>query len=276
MSETIIKGEPIYFAHSLNPEFKELLIVPLSDLHYGNPLCSIKHFRRTLGFIESAPNIYTIVNGDMIESATRLSKGDVYTQKETPMAQAKIVSDMLMPIKDRILGMTMGNHERRVYNEVGDDLSSYMAERLGVPYRAEGLLLKVSFGNENNRTEGRPYTYFIYATHGYGGARTKSAKAVKVERLSNWIHADVYVQSHDHVVNIAPDVYLIPDPRNHIDSDTGFRIGSVVAHRKMLVKTGAYIKWGGYSEALGFPPVDLVCPIIKLMGTGKPNVRVEI
>ncbi len=179
----------------------------------------------------------------------------------------------LTPIKDKILGMTTGNHEARI-KEV--DISKDIAKALNVPYRPEGILLKISFGDFNNRTPGKPYTYWGYATHGYGGARTKSAKAVKVERLSTWIHADFYVMSHDHVANVAPDIYLIPDPRGTPDTKTGFTMGKISAHRKMLVKSGAFLYWGGYSEAGGFPPVDLSQPVITLSGESKPRVNVLI
>ncbi len=181
------------------------------------------------------------------------------------------------------MGMTTGNHENRVYQETGIDISQDLACALGIPYRPEGMLLKVSFGDDNNRTSGRPYVYWGYFTHGYGGARTKSAKTVKVERLSSWIDADWYVMSHDHVVNVAPDVYLQADPRTHKETlwkgkttEREIDVGHVSAHRKMLIKSNAYIKWGGYSEMGGFPPVDLETPIIKLSGEGKPRIRVEV
>ena len=48
------------------------------------------------------------------------------------------------------------------------------------------------------------------------------------------------------------------------------------AHRKMLVKCNAFVKWGGYAEAGGFPPSDLAVPLIKLDGGGKKRVRVEV
>ena len=278
--DLIIEGEPIYYAWNLSPKFKELYILPFSDLHKGNPLCSEKHFLRDLSLLEK-PNYYAVFNGDMIEAIIRSSVGDIYTQKNTPQAQAEWVTKKLKPYKKKILGMTMGNHEYRIYRDTSIDLCRIMAKDLGIPYRTEGLMLKVSFGDNNNRTEGKPYVYWVYLTHGYGGARTKSAKAVKVERTGNWIHADVYIMSHDHVVNVAPDVYLLPDPRTKAEKDkdgneTGFTIGSVKAHRKMLVKSNAYLKYGGYGEMGGFPPVDLEIPIIKFSGQGKTRVRVEV
>ena len=277
MEESIIvQGEPIYYAHTLSPEFKELLLPPTSDAHYGNPLFSKHHFLRHVQFIADTENAVTILNGDLCESSIRTSKGEIYKQVGSPQDQRDWMIEMLSPVKHKILGMTTGNHEMRIYNEVGMDISKDIAKALGVPYRSEGLLLKLSFGSGNDSHEDRPYVYWLYVTHGYGGARTKAAKAVKVERVATWIDADCYVMSHDHVVNVAPDVYLKPDPRTHLDEATGFQVGKVTANRKMLVKSNAFLKWGGYAEMGGFPPVDLETPLIKFTGEGKRRVKVEV
>ncbi len=252
-----------WFGRVLDPNLTEVNVIVLSDLHYGNPYCSVKHFKRTVDFIKDNDNCFCFLNGDLCEAVTKLSKGDVYTQKITPQGQRDDVIIMLDSIKDKILGVTTGNHEQRIYNETGVDLTKDIAEALDVPYRAEGMLYKLAFGDCNNRTKGKPYVFWSYISHGYGGARTKSAKAVKVERMATWIHADYYAQSHDHVVNVAPNVYLMPDNRG-VEKDC-FLSGKVTAHRSMLVKTNAYLKWGGYAEAGGFPPSDLSTPVISLL-----------
>jgi UDP-2,3-diacylglucosamine pyrophosphatase LpxH len=252
-----------WFGRVLSPNLTELSIIVISDLHYGNPFCSIKHFKRTVDFIRNNDNCYCFLNGDLCEAVTKLSKGDVYTQKLTPQQQRDDVIIMLDPIKDKILGVTTGNHEQRIYNETGVDLTKDIAEALNVPYRAEGMLYKLAFGGGNESHTDKPYVFWSYISHGYGGARTKSAKAVKVERMATWIHADYYAMSHDHVVSVVPNVYLMPDNRG-IEKD-GFLSGKVTAHRSMLVKTNAYLKWGGYAEAGGFPPSDLATPVISLL-----------
>ena len=273
--------ELVYYARQLRSTLKSVKVVPLSDAHYGNPFFSKRHFLETRDYIKDTPEVYAIGNGDLCESSIRTSKGEIFRQVGSPQDQRDWIIKQLKPIKHKILGMTTGNHEARIYNEVGVDISKDIAEALNVPYRPEGMLIKISFGSGNEGHEDRPYVYWGYVTHGYGGARTKSAKAVKVERTATWIHADFYIMSHDHVVNVAPDVYLLPDPRTsaQIDEDgkeTGFTIGRVTAHRKMLVKSNAYLKWGGYAESLGFPPSDLTCPIITLHGTSKKRVSVTV
>ncbi len=253
-----------WYGKILSKEFKQIKVIVLSDLHYGNPYCSMRHFDRTLDFIKTNDDVYCFLNGDMLEAVTKVSKGDVYKQKITPQEQRNEVIDLLKPIKHKVLGVTTGNHEQRIYNETGIDLSSDIAKELDAPYRPEGMLFKLSFGDGNNNTKNKPFVFWSYITHGYGGARTKSAKAVKAERLSTWVHADWYAMSHDHVVNVAPDIYLMPDNRGMVDK-YNFLSGKVTAKREMLVKTNAFLKWGGYAESGGFPPSDLATPVINLL-----------
>jgi len=257
--------EPRWFGHILDKSFKHLRIVIISDPHYGNPLFSEKHFTRTIDFVKNNPDVYCILNGDLCESSLRTSKGDIYKQVGTPQDQRDWIIEKLTPLHDRILGMTSGNHEMRIYNEAGMDISKDIAAAFHVPYRQEGIFLKIMFGDGNDSVEGRPYVFWAYCTHGYGGARTKSAKAVKAERVAAWVHTDFIAMAHDHVVNVSPDVYLIPDNRGTVDTKTGFLTGKLTAHRKMLIKTNAYLKWGGYSEMGGFPPVDLATPVVMLL-----------
>ena len=255
-----------WFGKVLSPELTEVSIVILSDLHYGNPYCSVKHFQRTVDFIKNTANCYCFLNGDLLEAVTKLSRGDIYKQKTTPQEQRDKVIKLLQPLIGKVLGVTIGNHEQRIYNETGVDLMADIAEALDAPYRPEGMLYKLSFGKGNSRHDDKPYVFWGYLTHGYGGARTKSAKAVKVERTAGMLHADFYAMSHDHTVNVAPSIYLMPDNRGTID-DKGFLSGRVIAHREMLVKTNAFLKFGGYAEMGGFPPSDLTTPIVQLITT---------
>jgi hypothetical protein len=253
-----------WYGKVLDKGLDSVRLVILSDLHYGNPYCSLKHFQRTLDFIKRIDNCYCLLNGDLLESVTKNSKGDVYTQEVNPQQQRDDVIQMLEPIKDKVLGVTTGNHEIRIYHETGVDLTKDIATALNAPYRAEGMLHKLSFGDFNNSVKDKPFVFWGYFTHGYGGARTKAAKAVKVERVATWINADWYALSHDHVVNVAPSIYLMPDNRGTIGQD-GFMSGLVHAKREMLIKTNASLRWGGYAEMGGFSPSDLSTPLIQLL-----------
>ena len=266
--DPLTPGEVVYYAHVLDTGFDEVLIPPISDAHFGNPLFSKERFLRTLGFL-GKPNAYSFLNGDLLESTLRTSKGEIYKQVGSPEDQRDQMIEWLYPYRESLFGAVDGNHCNRIWIEAGIHIMRDIAKTLGIPYRPEGLLHKISFGGGNESHAEKPYVFWGYHTHGYGGARTKSAKAVKVERTATWIHADFYAMSHDHVVNVAPDIYLLPDPRTRAEiskgEKTGFMIGKVTAHRKMLIKTNAYLKWGGYAEFGGFPPTDMATPLIRLL-----------
>ncbi len=259
-----------YIAWNLPQEFTELFLIPISDIHKGNPFFSEKHLDRTIEFIDRKPNAYWVNNADWLEAATRTSKGDVYTQTESPDKQAEYCVKRFKPIKKKGLGADSGNHCGRIYEQSGVDLAKWMADALEVPYRPEGMLIKISFGGGNSGHADKPYVFWLYMSHGYGGARTKAAKAKKVEDQPHFIHADLHIMSHDHIVNVSPDVQLIPDKRTYPVKDKAWEEGKVSAKRVMLVKSNAYLKWGGYSQRFGYPPSDLTTPVIKLMTPQSP------
>lgn len=258
-----------WFGKTLSKELTQLKLIILSDLHYGNPYCSEKHFLRTVDFIKERDDCYCFLNADLIEAAIRTSKGEIYQQVGSPDDQMRQVVEWLLPIKNKILGCTTGNHEIRIAELTGVDPSRYIAEKLEIPYRPNGMLFKLSFGSGNSRHPENPYVFWTYISHGYGGARTRGAKAVKVERLSYWLLADVFGMSHDHEVNVAPSVRFTADPRGTVN-DEGFLTGVVREHRVMLVKTNAFVKFGGYAEMGGFSPSDLSTPIINLLTPDSP------
>jgi len=243
----------------------------LSDLHYGNPYSDIKRWNHNLEYVAQQPNSFVILNGDLCESSLRTSKGDIYKQVGSPQDQRDQVIEWLKPVKKKILGMTTGNHEQRIWKEAGIDISEDIAKGVGVTnYDPEGIWLNLKFSTGANRVTGRPYSYWVYTTHGYGGARTKGGKAVKAERLATHIRADIYGMSHDHEVNVAPLVRLDPNPKTY--EKNGQRYGHAEAHRMELVKTNAYLKWGGYARSGGFSPPDLSTPAILLRGEDIPWV----
>jgi hypothetical protein len=276
MSSEILSGELIYHCQDLSNKFKEVIIVPISDIHYGNPMFSKHHLQKTIDFIQSSPNIYTILNGDLCECVLKTSKGDVFSQTVSPQKQRDFIIEAFSPIAPRVLGMTQGNHESRITDLTGMDINKDIATALGCPYGPEEILVKVSFGAGNARVKDGPYSYYIYATHGYGGARTKGAKNVKVERTSHQVYAHVYIMSHDHDASIQEGAFLTPHQRTYIDKATGFKVGSMMSIDKKLVKTGAYLKRGGYAARGGYDPVSLNIIEIKLKGEGKPRIRVEM
>ncbi len=271
-----IEGELCYFHWQLSTDLKRLVLLPISDLHYGSRFFHASLFENTISFVKDDPEVYVVLNGDLCESSIRSSKGDIYRQAGTPQDQRDWCIEKLSGIKDKILGCTRGNHEARIDKEVGIDICKDIANALDTAYNAEDLALKISFGDNNNYTANRPYSYYLYMRHGYGGARTIGAKASKAERMSKDVHADVIIESHDHQSFGFPVIYLIPDDRTYEVPGKRWKRGKYKAMRKLIVKSNAYLKWSDYARSGGFSPVDLLSPHIIFSGEGKPLVRVLI
>jgi hypothetical protein len=259
-----IPSELHWYGKRLDTQYKHIRFVIISDVHYGNPLFSLKHFQRTIDFIKNHDDVFAALNGDLLECATKSSKGNVYRQVQSPKQQRDDIIDILKPVKHKLVGMTTGNHELRL-QDADADFSEDIAKALEIPYRPAGMFYKLTFGRGNSSHDSKPYTFRGYWTHGYGGARTKSAKAVKAERLSAFTVSDFYAMSHDHDVNVAFLVKLQQDERGYKSQYEGFTQGKVSASRAVLIKTNAYLKWGDYSEMGGFMPSDLETPVLLLL-----------
>src|SRR3990172_3267835 len=94
-------------------KFKQIYLVPLADLHEG---CRDADHDVSDGYIKwiaDTPSAFTILNGDLLNSATKDSTPELYEDLVTPdMAYAKL-RERLLPIKDKILMITRGGHEEK-------------------------------------------------------------------------------------------------------------------------------------------------------------------
>jgi predicted MPP superfamily phosphohydrolase len=139
-----------WFGWQLDTQYKHIRILTLSDLHHGALLSSMKHFQKAIQFVKDNDDVRLVLSGDLCESTLKTSKGDVYQQVGSPEDQRDQVIETLRPVKEKILGMCTGNHEGRIYDVAGIDISKSIAKELHVPYRPEGILLKISFGEQKD------------------------------------------------------------------------------------------------------------------------------
>jgi len=264
-----MSSEIEWFGQTLDPQLRSLELFGLADKHTGNQFSDQDGWENAILYIKNKPQARAILVGDLLDSVLRDSKGDVYSQTMNPQYQRDRITDDLRPIASKLLGATTGNHEDRIYERTGVDLTSDIAKALAIPYDPDGIFLRIAFGDRCHRKLGEPFVYWVYATHGYGGARTKAAKAVKVERTAQFVRCDVAMMAHDHDANIAPAEMLEPD-EHHTRQENGWTKGNVKAHRTLLVKCSAFLKWGGHGRRKGFSPNTLIPPTVLLGGQDKP------
>ena len=172
-----------------------------ADWHIGDKYCELSEVKKGIEYIKETPNAYVILNGDLLNNATKTSVSDCYAELLTPMQQIDLLVDLLEPIKDKILLVTTGNHEARTYRTDGIDITSVVMNQLGLldRYCREGGLLFLKVGEQptvrntvNPRVKAQ-VLYAIYATHGSGGGRKEGAKAIRLADMASIVDADIYI-----------------------------------------------------------------------------------
>lgn len=217
---------------------EDLKVVLLNDLHIGSDAADLDLLDKVIEFIKES-KARVILNGDLIEGVTRLSKGDIYTQKMSPKQQADYVVQVLEPIKDQIDGVTEGNHDFRIMKETSIDIVEMICKDLGIKDKYMGIrgIVGYNVGGIN---------YSIDVHHGTGGGGTISSVENNMKRI--WkSDSDVMYCGHWHKQFAKPIKRFDIDHRN----------GSVIEVKRWMVcgntivNTADYAKRGAYEE--GFP-----------------------
>ena len=244
----------------LPKDLKSIELHTFADEHIGDAHSDVERVIERIEYVKNTPNAYAILNGDILDNATKTSIGDTYTQEFNPMEQLRRAVEMFGPIKDKILLITHGNHENRTYKKEGINLSSLIATQLGLTdrYTPTSAVLFIRFGSEA-KNHNRKIRYTIYALHGTGGGRKEGAKAIRLADLASIIDTDIYIHSHTHLPMIMKQGF------HRIDNNNS----AVMLVDKLFVNTAANLKYGGYGEAGAFKPSSMATPVIYLSGVKK-------
>lgn len=246
-------------SHRLSDQFTELQILPLADLHIGDIHSDGKKVLEWIEYIRTTPNCYTIINGDICDCAIKSSIGDVYGSALQPMAQLEQSVKIFGPIKDKILAVTPGNHENRIYKSDGLDLTQIMCAQLDIAdrYSPASALMFVRFGKQSKRHDERPVCYTIFQVHGAGGGRLEGGKVNRLMQLASIVDADIYIHSHTHLPAIVKSAYY----RTSLENDSVRKVD------KLFINTSSSLEYGGYGEVQCYKPNSIETPMIILDGT---------
>ena len=232
-----------------------------ADEHIGDNCCDIERLKARIAYVADTPNAYCVMNGDIMDYASRSSIGDIETREFNIMEQLEKATELFAPIKDKIIAITSGNHEGRSYRKEGIDISKVIAAQLGLAdkYAPAAAMVFLRFGEQDLKNHSRPQIYTVYLLHGSGGGRKEGAKAIRLADMASIIDADIYIHSHTHLPMIMKLGYFRTDLKN-----------SAVANvTKLFVNTASNLNYGGYGEAGEFKPNSKDTPVIYLNGHKK-------
>lgn len=236
---------------------KEMNVVFLGDCHLGDKNFDEEKLKKDIKWIKSQKNTVVILMGDMINTGLKDSVGaGSFDDTITPQEQLDQIYELLLPIKKQIIGIHIGNHERRIYERTSIDVIKNLAKQLNINYLESSAFNHIRFGNQ---------TYVIYSTHGSSGSTTLGGKINACIKLSSFIDADIYAMGHVHDLSAY--------------TRDGFRLSkqnkTLEEIKTYFVLTGHYLKYGGYAEEKLYSPGKVGFCMITLRAD-QHQVRIHI
>jgi predicted phosphodiesterase len=253
----------VVIRRDLSQDFDEIKLYAIADFHWADPNSNHKRIMEDIAFIRDTPNVFCVLNGDLMKCAIKSSISDCYGETLSPMQELAKCVEIFESIKDKILCVVPGNHEERHFRTNGIDVTRLMCQQLGIEgrYSPTTALVFLRFGRDagaNNHH--RPILYTIYVTHGNGGGRKDGSKIQRLADYATVVDADIYVAGHTHLGAGFKKGFHRPNPANN----------SVTKGVHLFVNTSASLEYdGGYGDRGGFDPPCLDRPIIYLSGERK-------
>lgn len=249
------------------PERPNLRIYPISDVHLGAAEHMEKQWAAFLSRIAEDPDAYLILGGDLMNNATRSGLSNVFEETVRPREAKRIITEMLMPVKEKILCMVSGNHERRSLKDADDDPSYDIACKLDIEhlYRENIAFVKIQMGNQAGDGLTNP-TYMLTVTHGAGGGMLTGGAVNRNERFGYVLDGvDALVVGHTHKPFVTQPAKILVDSRN----------GKVSVKPFKVISCTSWLDWGGYAAQKMLMPASHAPQIMTLCGTRK-EIKVEM
>lgn len=229
-------------------------ILPLADLHIGSSDVAMETIRNLVASAVGDPNMYVVLNGDMIDAQIYGGTGCAYGAP-APGSQIQTAIELLKPLADagRILCIMDGNHEERVSKAAGISPAQAIANGLGVSdaYVESTALIFLDVGS---------VSYTAYVTHGSNSTcREVSSKINRLTQLSDIVDADLYISAHSHLPAVFRGGFMRVDRESH----KAYKV------EHLFVNAASALDYSRYAELQGYAPSSSVYPVISLNGSAR-------
>lgn len=189
---------------------KQLNLWFLNDLHVGNNGFQKESLLSTIEKIKKDKNAVVILNGDLGDyirnNDPRYLVNDVDQLYPDIEDQYFAIIDFLAPIKDKIIGVGMGNHEFTIWKHNGFNLTKMLATHFGVDYYEDLCLFEFTIGKKKHKVTS-------LVTHGCGGSGTIAGVArwisKQVQKMS--ITPDICAVGHFHKLDVITNPVFAKD-----------------------------------------------------------------
>lgn len=225
-------------------------IFTISDLHLGSPQCDYLTFLKHCELLADTPNLYAIIQGDVLEwSISPRMMDATLNQVLPPNVQARTFRAIIDEIADKIVAAIIGNHEGRVERFTGFDIGEYLYDALqkarGGFYMRDGGLLEIKVGSQE-------YSWLVMHGDMMRGNSMYSNTA-NVSRLARHGTGFFDVMSSGHIHE--PEVKVVWEPR----------VAGADKEMTVLIRSGSYKvlgreQWVDRQGLIG--PKEVVSPCV--------------
>tara|TARA_B100001964_G_scaffold131840_1_gene145668 strand:+ start:991 stop:1842 length:852 start_codon:yes stop_codon:yes gene_type:complete len=156
---------------------KEHKIYLIGDIHKGVIAHNEDGFNHVISLIKNDKNAYCVIMGDLIEGRPLNHKFfdlDIADPNMLlPEYQYEAFQRSIEPIKDKIITILEGNHDRSLSRTYGNKVRT-ICDKLAVPYGTFSSVISL-------KTIGKPskMMYKIYVAHGAGAIRSSAGDIIR-------------------------------------------------------------------------------------------------
>ena len=238
---------------------EDVYIYPIGDIHIGHMNADVEGLKKYLNKIPHTPNHRILLMGDLMDCGIKSAiGGSAYEQNIPPGEQLTMIECIFEPFaeNEQIDACVMGNHEYRIYKEVGVDMLSLFCSELEIPYMLYSGVVTYSINGDR--------AYNINMFHGKAGGGLENAlRACKT--MANKVTADVYLMGHCHHKSHSERIMKYVDSRNR----------KLTEQKQHFVLTGHMLKYDdSYADQANLEISPQGFPVIKLSASGDKGVFV--
>ena len=231
-------------------------LAPLYDVHIGSAEFDEPLFIEHRNWIAETPNVLTWNGGDMFENKTPLVAIKMGSDRTTPEEQVVRATELLAPIRHKMVFSIPGNHEDRSF-AAGLSSAKQLADNLRVPYFPDYCFATFRWRNQRFR---------LLAHHGSGGAQTPGAQRNVARKELAWTKADMLWTGHLHQPMV-DTVFTL---------DTDQKTGLLFERSIVVIISPSYLKYfNGYAAKKRMGPGLRGLSVAELHDNGRIEVNVH-
>jgi predicted phosphodiesterase len=222
----------------------QVCLAPIGDFHIGSKACQKKKLEEDLKWLKKS-NYKIMLMGDMLDNISPILKPEYFYSEEIDPELTNLrdclnyLKWLLIPLKDQLIGLHVGNHDFDLIRKIGYDYIKQICEELHTNYLGFEAFTDLLYVKGEKIIK-------VFSTHGHYVGRRIGGKVNRIEDLSGFFDADIYLMGHTHELagwrRIALSTYN----------------GEIIQKKKIYALTGTYLLSHGkdstYAERHGLLP----------------------